>query len=410
MLFKLAWRNIWRNKMRTSITMIGVLLAVVLSTLMMSFKEGIYSNMIKSMVSDFTGFAQIHDTSYVNNQLLENSIVLSDSLTQYLENHPDLKGYTPRLSYGALAYKDNRDQPATLSKMAFVYGVDFEKEKESIQLNERVVEGNYFTSDQDGLLIGSGLAKRLKVTVNDSIILSSSGYQDVPSYGLYKVHGVVKFGSPELSNNLIILPLSEAQYMFNMEKRCTDIILRLKDNERATEIVADINKSLGGIYLARDWEELNEDLLKLIATDKVEGYIFMFILYMVISFGLFGTMLMMLSERMREFGVLISIGMKRMKLSMVVWWELISISFLGAILGMALAFPVCAYFYYNPVRLGSEYSEMMEDYGMEAVIQSSLDPSIFLQQGIIVFIISAIIAMYPVVKLNRLNTQTAMRS
>ena len=136
----------------------------------------------------------------------------------------------------------------------------------------------------------------------------------------------------------------------------------------------------------------------------------MFILYMVIAFGLFGTMLMMLSERTREFGVLISIGMKRFKLASIVWMEMIMISIVGVFLGIAIAYPICQYFYSNPIQFGDDQAEMMADYGMEAMLQFSIDPSIFLTQAVIIFSISSVLALFSFRKLFKLNPQEAMRA
>ena len=136
----------------------------------------------------------------------------------------------------------------------------------------------------------------------------------------------------------------------------------------------------------------------------------MLILYMVISFGIFGTVLMMLAERRHEFGVLVAIGMKRYYLAIVVFLEVFIISICGAIAGMIGAFPLCSYFYLNPIQLGEDMKQMAEDYGMEAVLQPTLAPSVFLQQAIVVAIIAGIIGIYPLIQLNRMDAITEMRS
>ncbi len=408
MLFKLAWRNIWRNRTRTIITLAAVFLAVIMSTIMSSMKEGMYSNMIKSMIGSYSGFAQIHSTEFVEDSEIDNSLIIKQEMIDVLESSEGINDYLPRIQSGALAYKDS--DTITVSKMVSLIGVDPDKEKEFIQLNERVVEGEYFTADDQAVMIGAGLAERMKIGVGDAVILKGQGYYGATADGLYSVKGIVKFGAPELSNSLIFMPLKEAQFFHSMDSVCTNIILDVEHPEEVEQVVASIADKLGKDYTVRDWKALNTDLINMIETDRVEGYVFMFILYFVIALGLFSTMLMMLSERMHEFGVLISIGMKRFKLAIIVWMEMISISFLGAIIGMALAFPICATFYYNPVPLPEETAEMMEEYGIEAVIQFSIDPSIFIQQGAIVFLISCLIAVYPLIKLLMLNAQKAMRS
>lgn len=120
------------------------------------------------------------------------------------------------------------------------------------------------------------------------------------------------------------------------------------------QISEDLEKALSDDYEVMDWTLLNSELVDMIEADRVEGYVFMFILYMVISFGIFGTVLMMLAERRKEFGVLIAIGMKRIQLAVLVWLEVMLISILGSFLGMFGAFPICYYMHANPIAIEGE--------------------------------------------------------
>lgn len=404
MYLKLAWRNLWRNKARTFITMAAVALAVILSTLMMSMKEGVYVGMIDSMVGAFTGYGQIHAKGYWEEQIIDNSFEFKEALSDALKNNKEIKGYTPRIEGFALSSSEDQ------TKGAMVLGVDTKLELEHSQLNERVIEGEYLVEGDDGILLGKGLAKKLKLSIGDTVVLFGQGYHGSTAAGKYAIRGIIRFGSPELSNQLAILDYKNAQLFFGLENQFTSFILHFYNNESSVEITKDLAKELGEEYEVMDWTELTPDLVSMIETDRVEGYVFMFILYMVISFGIFGTVLMMLSERKHEFGVLISIGMKRIKLAIVVWIEILIINLLGAILGISGAFPIAYFFFKNPIKLGEDVQEMMEDYGMEAIIQTSIAPSIFISQATIVFIIGSIIAIYPFINITRLNVIKAMRS
>jgi len=137
------------------------------------------------------------------------------------------------------------------------------------------------------------------------------------------------------------------------------------------------------------------------------------ILYIIIGFGMFGTILMMTTERIYEFGVLISIGMKRWKLVMIVIMESLFINFLGVIAGMLGGFPILYYFFKNPIQLsrfGANLDDFTEQYGIEPVLNFSLDPEVFYSQGIYVFVIACVITAYPVWKLLNLNVISALRS
>jgi ABC-type lipoprotein release transport system permease subunit len=206
--------------------------------------------------------------------------------------------------------------------------------------------------------------------------------------------------------------MKEAQWFYGATDLITNMVVLMDDPDDSKPIAQKLSKTLPVGYTAMHWEEMSPDIKNLIETDRVEGYVFMFILYTVISFGIFGTILMMLAERMHEFGVLIAIGMKRVKLAIMVWTEVVLISLLGAFLGMFGALPVCAYFYYSPIHFaeGEEMAKIYEEYGMEAVLQASIEPMVFLQQALVVGIIATVIAFYPFWKILGIRAINAMRA
>jgi len=402
---KLAWKNIWRNKRRTGITWASIFFAVILSSLMMSVKEGVYDNMISTTVGDYSGYAQIHARDYWQEKTIEYSFEPTEELINAIQSEELVNEYLPRIESFALAASDE------ITKGAMVVGIDAEKEAFINGFADRVYEGEYLTVNSKGILVGAGLAEYLKVGVNDTIVLLGSGYHGVTAAGKYHIQGLVKFGSPELSKQLVFMSLSQAQTLYGAGTMLNTIVLDVEDGDAGAEAVKALRTVLPEDYEVMDWVELNPDLVNMIETDKVEGYVFMFIMYLVISFGIFGTMLMMLAEQRHEFGVLVAIGMKRIKLAVLVFLEVVFISVIGAFLGIIGAYPISLYFNINPIDLGGgEMGEMYEDYGLEAVLQFSVDPMVFLTQAIVIAIMASVIALYPFGSILRLNAIEEMRS
>lgn len=401
---KLAWRNIWRNKRRTAITMVSIFFAVILSSLMMSVKEGTYDRMIEASVGSYMGYGQIHANGYWEEKSLDWSFMLTDSLKTTLENDQEIEDYLPRIESFALAAGEG------MTKGSMVAGIDVEKEKTLNDLDERVFEGEYLQADDQAILVGDGLAKYLKLSVGDTIVLLGQGYHGSSAAGKYPIKGLIKFGNPQLSKQLVFLPIDACKSLYGTEGNITNLILKFKDTDNSLQVTQDLQKKLGDNYEVMHWTSTNKELVDMIEADRVEGYVFMFILYLVISFGIFGTTLMMLAERRHEFGVLIAIGMKRIQLSILVWMEVMTISILGAFLGMFGAYPVCYYLWANPILITGDMGEMTDEYGMEPIIQASIDPSVFIQQAIVIAIIASFIAIYPLVKLLRVKAIEEMRS
>ncbi len=404
MILKLAWRNLWRNRRRTMITLASVLFAVLLSTVMMSAKEGMYEGMIDSQVGSFMGYAQIHANGYWDDKNLENSLEINDTLRELLETSPALDSYLTRVESFALSASEDQTRPAV------VIGTDVEKEAEFHNLDQRVSKGEYLQAGEKAVLLGDGLAQSLGLDVGDTLVLLGQGYHEVNAAGKYHVKGLVKFGAPDLSKRLVFMPVSQAQELYATEGRLTNIVLFPKNRGDTEALTTQLRSEMGTSYEAMTWQDLNPELVKMIETDRSEGYALMMILYMVVGFGIFGTSLMMLAERKHEFGVLVALGMKRVRLAIVVWIEVVIVSILGAIAGMIGAFPICYYFNVNPIEFGEDMSKVIEEYGMEASMKFSISPDVFTQQTMVVFIIACVISLYPLIKLMRIDAIKAMRS
>ena len=102
MFITLAWRNLWRNRNRTLITMAAVFFAVLLSVLTTSFQDGIFSNLIKNVVSYYSGYVQVHKNGYWNEKIIDNAFTVTDELTKKIESDENVKMISPRLESFAL--------------------------------------------------------------------------------------------------------------------------------------------------------------------------------------------------------------------------------------------------------------------------------------------------------------------
>ena len=134
-----------------------------------------------------------------------------------------------------------------------------------------------------------------------------------------------------------------------------------------------------------------------------------FILYMIITFGIFGTVLMMTQERKYEFGVVVSIGMKKAKLIMTMIYETIFLTSLGVLLGIVLSRPLILYYHYNPMQFPDDQAAVMEEFGFEAIIPFMSSYDIPLTHGLIIFCISLLISFYPTITILRLKPIKAMK-
>lgn len=130
---------------------------------------------------------------------------------------------------------------------------------------------------------------------------------------------------------------------------------------------------------------------------------------MLICFGIFGTLLMMMVERKFEMGMLVAIGMKKTKLMLLLLIESVLTVLAGCLLGIAASIPLVYYFNRHPIKIGGDTAETYQRFGFEPIFPTSVDASVFIRQGIIVLIIGLILSLYPMYKAMRLNPVTAMK-
>ena len=404
MLFKLAWRNIWRNKRRTIITIVSIVFAVILSSLMRSMQLGSYERMIDNSVRFYTGYIQIHKLGYWDEQVLDNAFSPPRGLQEQIESLDGVEATVPRLESFALASYGTR------TRGALVIGMDPEKESHLTEMEKKITEGSKVGLNDPGVVIGSGLADYLNMKVGDTLVLISQGYHGVNAAGKYAVAGLVEFGLPQLTNQVVFMPLPAAQYFYGAEGLLTAIAVVTDQPNKVAAIQEAILRDVDTTaYEVMGWKTMMPELIQGIEIDNISGIIMLLLLYLVIGFGMFGTFLMMTKERLYEFGVMLSVGMHRSRLQLSIFSEIVMLAILAVLTGFALSLPVINYFSSNPISLPDEYKTAFEKFDIEPIYAFSNEPIVFTSQAWVVFFMALVLSAYPLYKIWKIDPVTAMR-
>ena len=403
MLIKLAWRNIWRNKKRSLITITAIVIAVFLAICMRSLQLGMYDNMIKNVVGSYSGHVQIHSNGYWEEQTIDNAFLYNDSLIKIIENNTNVDHTTKRIQSGCLSsFKD-------LSKFVFVNGIEPQKEQLMTNWNKRLMEGKLLTSNSNSINIGKGIAKYYNIKIGDTLIFVGQGYHGMQAVGAFPVCGILDMKNPNLNNVSVFMSLSTAQDFLSANDLMTHLIINKKEYTDEESIVSSLSENFKEEYEIMTWQEMMPEIEQVIQADSAGGLVMIFILYMIITFGIFGTVLMMTQERKYEFGVVVSIGMRKIKLMIAMVYETIFLTSIGVLSGIILSRPLVLYFYNNPLEFPAEQAEMIENQGFEAVIPFMRSYDIPITHGLIIFFISLFISIYPVITIYNLNPVKAMK-
>ncbi len=408
MIFNLAWRNIWRNKRRTLITIAAVAFAVFMSAFMRSFQKGVWDMVVDGAVNVYYGYAQIHGNGYWEDQSLENAIAYEDRLKEIPNQIEEINSLVPRIESFALASEGD------LTSGVLVLGISPELEDAMTEVSKRLVEGEFLQEDDDAVIAASGLVEKLGLELNDTLILISQGYHGVNAAGKFPIKGIFEFAMPDLNKRLLLMPLLRAQSFYGAEGLVTTLAVDMDDRKDLPEVMPKLASLLlpEEEYELMAWQELIPELVEARQVDEAGGVIILGILYLLIAFAIFGTILMMTKERSYEFGVLTAIGMNRWKLFYAVWLETIMLGLVGAICGILISIPVIYYFNINPIpvsAIAEGSADAYEKFGIQGFLPTAFEFKIFANQAVIIFIVTSLLAVYPLINIMKLQPVNAMR-
>ncbi|MEA2104101.1 MAG: FtsX-like permease family protein [Candidatus Cloacimonadota bacterium] len=402
-LIKIAWRNLWRNKRRTLITLASVLFAVLFALIMRSLQLGTYGSMEKNAVSLFTGYIQIHANGYWENKSINKTFANSDKIEQQIQSVSAVSQIAPRLESFALGSSGNR------TKGVVVVGTNPVWENNFTKLKSRVVKGKYLTENDQGILVAEDLAKYLKVTVGDTLVLLGQGYHGMTAAGAYPVNGIIRFPTPQLNRQMVYMTLPNAQYFYAATNQLTSIAMMIYQPRKINKTVSELQTKIGKDYEVMSWKKMMPGFVQEIQSDNAGGLFMLGILYIVIAFGIFGTILMMTMERKREFAVMIAVGMQRGRLAFIVFVETIFLGLLGILSGIIVSLPILIYAYHHPIQLTGQAAEAMTQFGAEPIMPFALRLDFYANQSLTVMILTVIAVLYPLIIINRLTVIEGLR-
>ena len=402
---KIAWRNLWRNKRRTTITVASVSFAIFMALLMRSMQYGSYNMMEREAIKNSTGFIQVHAPGYWDDKNIDNTFENTSQLFDEVDKTDNVSMVIPRLESFALASHYD------MTKGVGIVGTIPEVEQSITKIKSKVIEGEFFQSPEDrGVLLGDDLAKYLDLNVGDTVTLISQGFRGNTAASINVVRGIFHFPAPDMNKQLIYMTLNEAQYFYAAPSRATSYSIMLHNPDKQNETFEQLRSKLGDNYEIMNWDEMLIALKQQIQSDNIGGVFMLAILYIVVAFGIFGTILMMTHERRREFSVMIATGMQRYKLATIVFFETLYMGLIGVISGSIISLPIVYYFYKNPIPLKGEMANAMEEFNVQPIMPFALEGSIYLNQAIVVVILVVLISIYPLININRFSLISGLKS
>lgn len=405
-ILRLAWRNVWRNRRRSLITMSAVVFSVLIIALTRSLQYGSYDAMESQAVRLYTGEIQIQRAGFKEEQTFSYSLDGETAWREAIADAPFVTSVSRRLTGFGLASSD------ASSAGALIVGIEPGLEGVVTDFSDRLDAGSGLEAGGVGeVVLGRVLARNLDLSIGDSVVVLTQGWQNQMGAEIYAVRGLLKTGSLEMDRSVMVLTLEDAQQLFSMEDRFTEVVVGTRDFRQAGDYARRLEARIGDedvrVY---DWDRLMPELRQMIVLDNVSGAIFLAFLIVLVGFEIFNTTTMSVMEREREFGVLQALGMRPGHIARLVATELGLKILLSISVSMILCGLLLLYLDGHPIPLGEDLAKMYEEYGftVEELIFSTR-AAVFLEPVISVAAMALLSAVYPVLRVYRLETVVALR-
>jgi len=404
--FRLAWRNIWRQKRRTWLTALAMIFSNILLVFMITLQFGSYEMMISNSLAMLSGQLQVQHDGYHDREKMRLVVENISELARKIHLEFPQTGVAARASAFVLVSSEDRSFGVQL------IGVEPGHEVDVSTIPGLLVSGRYLQDPEAAeIVIGSVMARNLKVGLGDELTFLGSGKDGSFAAGVVRVVGIFDSGARDLDRGLAQLPLAYFQDTFALGESGHVIVISVDDLNAVAGLTGplqDLIDSQEGLVVLH-WETLMPGLKQAIQADMTSAWFMYGVLIILVAFSVLNTQLMSVLERTREFGVIMALGIKPRRLAWLVVLETFMMALIGLLIGVLLGAAVSGYY----AQVGFAYpgmEELADKFNLPSVMFPAMDPLSLTLGPLVVFVFCLFAAIYPALKLFRLHPVEAMRA
>ena len=390
MLLKVAWRNIWRSRARSLVVMCAVTIGVWAVIFLMSYSQGMVKSYINSAIENQISHIQIHHPQFPDDKAsqfyLENASDLEASITSI----PEVKAATIRTITNAMV------SSAKGARGIQVMAIDPANEAAVTKLDQKVTEGEFFSDRKNQILISESLAEKMNVKLRSKIVLTFQDMDNEITAGAFRIVGLFKTSSLMVDDANVYVLRKDLNKLLNKEDIGHEAAIFLNDPGDVDAVTASLREKHPDALVQTYWE-ISPDISMMDSQIQITSTIFMVIVMLGLIFGIINTMLMAVLERVREIGMLMAIGMNKVKVFLMIVLETLMLGVLAAPIGLALGYFMVSYLSEKGINL-AQWSDSMRQFGIEEVIYPSVEPGLYPQLAIAVVITALLGSIYPAIK------------
>ena len=404
MYFQLGWRNIWRNRRRTLVILTAVVIGIWSMISLGALMRGTANQMVRNGISTLTGHIQVHFKGYRNDPVIETRMTHPEEVKKTLKQTlPSDALWTSRVRVNAIASNARHSSGITL------VGIQSREEAKISFIGGATTEGRYLIPDEkNGIVVGRALVDKFGTKLGRKlVIMSQDTNQEIASHA-FRIVGIFRAEMQATEEEFAFISLSDAQKMLKLKGAISEISILLPDYRNAGHVAHTVQGVLDSeTYEVHTWRELLTMSTAILEIYDWFIFLWFLVIFIAMGFGIVNTTLMAVFERIREFGLFKSLGMKP-------WWivrEVLTESFYLLILGMCIGNLLGLLTVFALSGSGIDLSVLsagLEYVGMSRVIYPEIQIKDIFTANIVVFVLGLLVSAYPAIKAARFKPVEAL--
>lgn len=402
MLIKIAWRNIWRSKGRSMVVLGSIVVGIWALISAVGFMNGFMVGYIAGLINHEVSNVQIHNPEFKKDREVQFVISDVENKTEEIRSWESVQAVTTRMLISGMIASPKKASAVQIK------GIDVANEASVTRLDSLIGEGTYFDGiKKNPILIGRKLADNLGVEVKSKVVLTFSDVHQNLTSAAFRVVGILETSSVNLSEMTAFVRQDDLAVLLGSSGVHEIAILTQTDADE--QAIVDLYQSKHPEDLAETWKEVAPEMSFMQEMYGRMLYVLVIIVMVALVFGIVNTMLMAVLERIRELGMLMAVGMTRIRVFLMVMLETIFLGLLGMPFGLGFGWAMISYFTQHGVDL-SAYSEGLEAYGYDTLLIPYVSNETYFLVAVAVFVTAFIGALYPAWKAVRLKPIEALHT
>ena len=378
----LAWRNLWRHKRRTLITASSIAFGVLLAVTFTGAGDYFHTRMIDAGANMGMGHITIAAQDYNRAPSSQKPIKGSNTLQALIADLPEVTSVVARIQGQAMFASARKSVGGTF--------IAIDPSQESANNNlfiESLIEGAMLSQTAGkGIVMGVGLVRKLKLNLGKKVVYTTTDINGDIVSAVARVSGIFRTGVAEVDGGMALLPIQSVQKVLGYASDEVSLIAISLGDQRLSHALRDKMQGQPEFEHVEvlNWQQTQPDLAGMIAVDKSANRISQLMISLLIAAGILNTMLMSVLERIREFGVMMALGMSPRGLFSLVILESFWLAVIGLIIGVIITIPWYLYMAETGIDLTSAYGD---DFSFGGVLLDTVFKIRLFKESIIVILI-----------------------